>query len=350
MQKKQKIFLSGGGTLGSVMPLLALWEELQKNYNCFWIGSRNGVEREVIEKRGIRYIVVPSGKMRKYLSLKNFLTPFLVFSGLIFSFLHLLIHRPKLIIVSGSFVSVPLVWAGWILRVPVIVHQEDQKIGLAGKLTIPFATVVTTAFKDTAKTEKHKNIYWVGNPVRNIFYNVDKNKAEKKWKVGDLPLVLVLGGGLGSERINRVCVKITQSINNRCQIINITGKNKATIINIKNYRQIERLDEEIAEVMMAADIVVSRAGLSTLGELSVLGKPAILIPLKGVGQDENALYFANQDAAVVVNENMLENLEYQICDLLDNRQKRSELSENIKKIFLPNSTQKFLEIIESFLA
>ncbi|MBU1179843.1 UDP-N-acetylglucosamine--N-acetylmuramyl-(pentapeptide) pyrophosphoryl-undecaprenol N-acetylglucosamine transferase [Patescibacteria group bacterium] len=343
---KPKIFLSGGGTLGSVMPLLALWEKLRENYNCIWVGSRKGLERGFVEKKGIRYLAVPSGKIRRYFSVRNFFAPFFVFAGLKASLCHCLFFRPKAIVVMGSFVSVPLVWAGWILRIPVIVHQEDIDVGLAGKLTIPFARAVTTAFEETLQKIKHKNKHWVGNPVRNIFYSVNKNEAERKWKKGNRPVVLVSGGGLGSEKINRAVLNVARNINNECQIIDITGKDKKTIVNISNYRQIEQLDDEIAEVMEVADIVVSRAGLSTLSELSALGKPAILIPLKSVGQDKNARYFEKKAAAIVVDEDNLQNLDREIIELLENKEKRNKLAENIKKIFPPNAAKKMEEIVE----
>lgn len=346
---KPKIFLSGGGTLGSVMPLLALWEKLRNDYSCIWIGSRNGLERGFVEKKGVRYFSIPSGKWRKYFSVKNFLTPFFVFAGLGASFWHCLLFRPKIIVVSGSFVSVPLVWAGWILRIPVIVHQEDINVGLAGKLSIPFASAATTAFESTLREIRRKNKSWIGNPARNIFYSVNKEEAKKKWKGSSLPLVLILGGGLGSEKINRAVLNIARNINDRCQIIDITGKNKKTIANIPNYRQIEQLDEEIAEAMAAADVVVSRAGLSTLSELGVLGKAVILIPLRGVGQRDNALYLEKQNAALIVSEENLETLEREIKKLLENKNKRDALGDNIKKIFPPDSAEKLIKIIEKFV-
>ncbi|PIR67021.1 MAG: hypothetical protein COU51_00775 [Parcubacteria group bacterium CG10_big_fil_rev_8_21_14_0_10_36_14] len=339
----KKIFLSGGGTLGSVMPLLAIWEKLKDDYNCYWIGSCNGLEKEFVKKRGIAYLGIPSGKIRKYLSIKNLLTPFLVFLGLKSSLWHCVIIRPQLIIVSGSFVSVPLVWAGWILRIPIIVHQEDINIGLAGKLTIPFASFITTAFEITTKKINRKNTLWIGNPVRNIFYTVDRAEAEKKWKTKNLPLILVLGGGLGSLRLNDIMVSFARKQEGICTVINITGKGKADKDNFLNYKQIEQMDNDIAEVIAAADIVVSRAGLSSLSEFVILGKVSILVPLKGVGQNENARFFEERKAALLSNE---DNLETTIIELLKDLERQIELEKNIKTIFPPNSQESFLKVIK----
>ncbi|MBU4421381.1 glycosyltransferase [Candidatus Parcubacteria bacterium] len=342
----KRIFLSGGGTLGSVMPLLSLWEDLQNDYDCYWIGSRKGVERDFIKKRGIKYFAIPSGKYSRYFRIKNLLTPFLAFLGLKFSFWYCIKIRPQLIIVSGSFVSVPLVWAGWILRIPVIVHQEDINIGLAGKLTFPFASFITTAFEVTAEAIKQKKVFWIGNPVRNIFYDADKREADKKWKSDSLPLILFLGGGIGSSSLNKTAVSFAKKNEGKCNIINITGKDKVEKAQSSNYKQMEQVDEDFAGLMLAADIVVSRAGLSTISELSALGKAVILIPLKGVGQIDNARFLKERKAAVLADE---EDLEEKLEGLLKDKEKIMELEKNIKNIFPSHPKEKFLKFVRQCL-
>lgn len=341
---KKRIFFSGGGTLGSVMPLLALWEELRKDYDCFWVGSLRGIEKEYIKERKIKYLGIPSGKIRKYFSFKNFLAPIFVIAGLKISFLTCLFYRPKLIIVSGSFISVPLVWAGWLLKIPIIVHQEDIRIGLAGKLTFPLARKITSAFEN-----RPKGAIWIGNPIRKIFYNINTKKAKERFKKTSLPLVLVLGGGLGSEKINNELLRIASKINDKCEILDITGKGKKKEVDIKNYKQIETLDEDFADVLAVADIVVSRAGASTLSELSFLGKPVILIPLESVGQKENAMHFVKKDAAIIIEEKDLEKLEGMILNLLKDKKKQEKLKKNIKKMSPQNPTKNFLEVIQKIL-
>ena len=323
--------------MGSVMPLIAVWEILRKNYECIWIGGTRGIEKKVIKEKNIRYIGIPAGKIRKYLSAKNILAPFLILAGFITSLFYLLIYRPYAIIVSGSFISTPLIWASWILGIRSIVHQEDIKIGLSGRLTIPLASAVTTAFKETSEAIKQKNVYWIGNPIREIFKDL-KDAEIKKWKKGNLPLILILGGGLGSERINNAVKIIAPSLADKAHIIHLTGKNKTNHLKIKNYTQLEYAGDELAPLMAAADIVVSRAGLSTIGELAFLGKPTILIPLQGVGQEENADYFFRKNAAVVVDENAGK-LKKELLELLAGNNKREALGKNIKNIFPPDSAE-----------
>lgn len=322
--------------MGSVMPLAALWEILKDDFGCVWIGSRKGIERPYIAGLGIKYMAIPAGKLRHYFSLKTLFAPFFVLAGLFASIGLVLIYRPKMIVVSGSFVSVPLVWAGWFLCVPVIAHQEDLKIGLAGRLTLPFAKIITTAFPQNCKKCVH-----IGNPVRKMF----KNPDTAKWR-GELPLVLALGGSQGAEKLNQAIAKIAPELAGKARILHLIGKNKTVGFRESySYQQVEGLwGDDLAEAMAAADIVVARAGLSTIGELAVLGKPAILAPLSGVGQNKNAKYLENKNAAIISEENP-EELFQKITALLFDKEKRGELSKNIKKIFPPDAAETLKKLI-----
>jgi len=347
IMKKPVIFLSGGGTMGSVTPLVALWERLRGDFECIWIGSRKGVERGYIGGLGMPYVSIPAGKFRHYLSIKTLLAPFFILAGLIASVGLTLAYRPKAIVVSGSFVSVPLVWAGYLGGIPIIAHQEDLKIGLAGRLTIPFASAVTAAFPETLKEIKNKNKSCIGNPVREIF----RNPKTEKWQ-GDLPMVLILGGGLGSEKINRAIAEIAPELAGKARVLHLTGKNKTIGVAKpdKNYERFEGLwGEDLAGAMAAADIVVSRAGLSTLGELSALGKATILIPLPGVGQENNAEYFEKRGAAIVISQDDADGLLEKIKILLRDDEKRKALGENIKKIFPGRAEEKMENLLKKLL-
>ncbi len=343
--------------MGSVMPLVALWERVYGDFSCVWIGSRRGVERAYIEGLGVSYVPIPAGKLRHYLSIKTLLAPFFILAGFFASVGLILAYRPKAIAVSGSFVSIPLVWAGYLAGIPIIAHQEDIKIGLAGRLTLPLATAVTCAFPETLKAIRNKNKICIGNPVRKIF----ENPKTEKWKSDlsldselgtvELPLVLVLGGGLGSQTINRAVAKIVSKLAGKARILHLTGKNKTIGHPTSNsYTQVEGLwGGELAGAMAAADIVVSRAGLSTLGELSVLGKAAILMPLPGVGQDDNAEYFEKHGAALVAPQDDAGGLLEKIKMLLQDHEKRKAMEENIKKIFSGDAAEKLENIVKKLL-
>lgn len=325
-----------------MMPLLAVAEILQKDYECVWIGSFGGIEKKIIQQKKIKYIAIPSGKLRKYFSFANIFEPFFVLAGFLGSFFCLLAYNPRAVIVSGSFISVPLIWASWVLGIRRIVHQEDINIGLAGKLSIPLASAVTCSFPETAEKIRNKTKLFIGNPVRSAF----RKPNIKKWKT-NLPLILVLGGGLGSEKINKMITDIAAAVCKRAQIIHLTGRNKNfSSLNLeKNYKQIDFLGDELADVMAASDVIVSRAGLSTISEAAYLGKPMILIPLKGVGQDKNANYLLDRGAAVVVGENYFD-LQKEILNLISDKHKMDKLSENIRKIFPPGAAEALAELVK----
>src|SRR3989338_2664904 len=149
MQNRNLIILSGGGTMGSVTPLLALVPELKRqssDVSFFWIGTHQGPERKLVEASGMAFHPIAAGKWRRYISWHNIIDPFLIILGFFQSLAFILIRRPRVIVSAGGFVSVPLVWAGWVCRVPCIIHQQDIKVGLANKLMQLFASKITIAF------------------------------------------------------------------------------------------------------------------------------------------------------------------------------------------------------------
>ena len=262
--QKIKILFSGGGTGGSVTPLLAIYDSLDKErYDFWWIGTKNGPEKKMIKDKGIEYRYINSGKLRRYFSWKNFIDPMFVFFGFLESFFFLLFRRQDLIITAGSFVSVPLVWAAHILRIPVIVHQQDIRPGLANKIMAKSARVVTCVFEKSLKDYKKKAL-WTGNPVRAFL------KTEKDYNFFDfnglVPTVLVIGGGTGAKNINKIVYESVNSLCSKVQVIHVVGNGKKERdIDNSNYRQTEFLNErELAKAYAISDIVVSRCGIGVL--------------------------------------------------------------------------------------
>jgi UDP-N-acetylglucosamine--N-acetylmuramyl-(pentapeptide) pyrophosphoryl-undecaprenol N-acetylglucosamine transferase len=343
---KPLIFLSGGGTMGSVMPLVALWERLGDEFEYIWLGTRKGIERAYIGGLKMEYAAIPAGKIRRYFSIKTLLEPFFILAGILWALFNIAVLRPKIVVVSGSFVSVPVAWAAWASGTPLLVHQEDLKIGLAGKLTIPLSTIATFSFAETMATANAKNKILIGNPVRKMF----EPAAAGKWKKSGLPMILIMGGGLGAQKLNEVVSKILPEFSGKAEIVHLTGKNKITGLTMSDsYRPVEGMwGEEMAQAMAAADIVVSRAGLSAMSELAALGKAVIFVPLAGVGQNENAEYFAKRGAALLSSDEPADLIE-KIYGLLKSAEKRAELSENIGKIFPPDSAGRLAEVVKKMI-
>lgn len=332
-----KIILSGGGTIGSVTPLLAVAEKI-KDADFLFVGTKNGPEKSLVQARRIRFISILSGKLRRYFSINNFLDLFKIKIAFWQSLFLLLKEKPDVIVSAGGFVSVPLVWAGFILRIPAIVHAQDIKTGLAVKLMKPFAKKITKAFPDTPFKAKV-----IGNPVRDLSVKTDYLLLKK-----DKPVVLITGGGTGAVTLNSL---VHQDLCDSAQIIHVTGLEKVSQnISHPDYHAFAFLKHEMPEALIKADVVVTRAGLATLTELSALGKPAIIIPMPKSHQEINAQYFANKKAAIYLKQEELtpDKLTKAVINLLNDQKRRKELAKNIKKINKPHAADALAKIICQF--
>lgn len=336
-----KIILIGGGTLGPVTPLLALVDAIKEkkpDTEFLWIGTRNGLERGLVGTKKIEFKAIYSGKWRRYFSLRNFLDICLVKIGAVQSFFILLKYKPNVIISAGGFVAVPVCFAGWILKIPIVIHQQDIQPGLANKLCAPFAAKITVAFEKSLKDFSKNKAVWVGNPARE---EILKGKQEKE----DLPKILAIGGGTGSEFLNDLVVGAIPELTKFCEIIHITG-GKIEHQEQDRYHPHTFLAEELASAYATADVVVSRAGMGVLTELAALGKPSILIPLPG-HQEKNARYFEEKDAAIVLMQNEVSKEVFVgvVKKLLEDRGLQGKLRDNIRDIFPRNSAKKLAEVV-----
>ena len=355
MTKPIKILLSGGGTMGSVSPLLAVYQEMNKRgleSEFLFIGTETGPEKPIVESYRIPFIAIAAGKFRRYFDWQNFIDPLRIVRGFFQALKILNAFKPDLVIVAGAFVGVPVAWASWLLRKKVIIHQQDIEKGLANLLMAPTAAKITVSFDASLKDFPAQKVVLTGNPIKDEFYKCDRDKALKLFNLsGDLPVILVTGGGTGSQKINQIIVGALPKILKSAQVIHTTGKGKSLNFEHENYRQFEFLSHEMPEALCLADLVVSRAGLSTLTELSVGGKPAVIIPLYQTHQELNARYYQKHNAVVVVSEPGLtsEMLAGLLIDLLANKSKLENLSENIKKVMPTDGAKLLADLIETLV-
>ena len=359
MQKNtKKILLTGGGTGGSVAPLLAIADSLRVTRyalrDFLWLGgTKSGVEKQMVESAGIKFKPIFSGKFRRYFSLRNFIDPFLIMFGFFQAFFIILEVRPNLVMSAGSFVSVPVILAAWILRVPVLIHQQDVRPGLANKLMAPFAKIITVTFEKSL-ADYGKKAVWTGNPIRNqlSITNCQLRINDIKKKFGfknNLPIILVIGGGTGALVINELVEKNLEELTKFCNIIHITGESKSCGLRVASCENYEFLNaEQMAEAYAAADIVISRCGMGVLTELSYLGKPSILIPMPDSHQEDNAEVFKEKQAAIILNQKGLtaEKLVENIKKLLNNQGLRDKLSDDIKTVVKRGASERIVEIVE----
>lgn len=306
----KKIILTGGGTAGHVTPNLALLPELtSRGYEISYIGSYDGIERTLIEGAGVRYTGISSGKLRRYLDIKNFTDPFRVLKGYHQAKTILKKERPDVVFSKGGFVSVPVVLAAGALGIPAIIHESDITPGLANKLAIPKARKVCCNFPETMNyLPKGKSIL-TGSPIRRELLQGNAEAGRKLCGFNNQkPVLLIIGGSIGSVAVNNQIRQILNDLLADFQVIHVCGKGNldSALNDLTGYRQFEYVQEELADLFALSDIVVSRAGANTICELLALKKPSLLIPLPANAsrgdQILNAGSFEKQGFAMKLNQ------------------------------------------------
>jgi UDP-N-acetylglucosamine--N-acetylmuramyl-(pentapeptide) pyrophosphoryl-undecaprenol N-acetylglucosamine transferase len=306
-----KVIFSGGGTLGPVTPLLAMHEVISKHYkntNFLWVGTKDGPEKPLIEQKGINFVSVTSGKIRRYWSLLNLVDPIKIFIGFLQSVAIVWKENPSLCISAGGYVSAPLHWAAWLFGVPTWIHQQDVRVGLSNKLMAPFANVITVALQDQEKHFSHKKTTWIGNPVRADVLSGSKQEAKKIFELSkNLPVVLAMGGGTGSLVVNQLVMEAIPHLQGFAQIIHLTGIERPQGMAERaekqfNFYHVYRfLTDEMKHALAVADLIVSRGGFGSLTEIAALKKPAVIIPKPG-HQYDNTRRLNQSGAADFVDE------------------------------------------------
>ena len=292
----KRIILTGGGTAGHVTPNIALLPRLRElQYDIHYIGSYNGMEKQLVEQQGIPYHGISSGKLRRYFSLQNFTDPFRVLKG--FSEANRLIKqlKPDVIFSKGGFVSVPVVIAGKKNHVPVIIHESDMTPGLANKLAIKKATKVCHNFPETAKYLGEKAVH-TGSPIRAELFTGNKITAlDMCGFTANKPVIMVTGGSLGAEKVNKLVRAALPELLKDFQVAHLCGKGKVdeSLNGTEGYAQFEYISEEMKDFFAMADIIISRAGANSICEISALNKPNILIPLSANASRGDQILNAN---------------------------------------------------------
>ncbi|MDA2936049.1 undecaprenyldiphospho-muramoylpentapeptide beta-N-acetylglucosaminyltransferase [Patescibacteria group bacterium AH-259-L05] len=352
-----RIVLAGGGTGGSVSPLLAISQELKKQLpeaEFLFIGTKKGIpEKALCKMYTIPFKSIFSGKLRRYISFRNVIDPFFILIGFVQSFFILLKFKPHAILSAGGFAAVPISTAGWLLRIPVFAHQQDIIPGLSNKLIAPFAKKITVSFEKSLSDFSKRKTILTGNPVRMHVLEGNKERAREVFNLEEnVPTVLVVGGGTGSLKINTFIAQIIPDLAQFCQIIHITGNkiDKGTYTSDR-YHAYEFLKTEIKHAYAIADLVISRAGMGVLTELAVLGKPTIIIPIPDSHQENNASYFNEHKAAIVLDQKTLTSqvLLDKVHSLLSSDEKRAVLSLHISKLGNPDVAQNIAKIILDFV-
>ena len=326
----KRIVLTGGGTAGHVTPNIALLPKLRElGYDVHYIGSYNAIEKTLIEACGVPYYGISSGKLRRYFDLKNFSDPFKVLKG--FSEASKLLKKlnPDVVFSKGGFVSVPVVIAASRRKIPVIIHESDMTPGLANKLSIPSAAKVCCNFPETISHLPKGKAVLTGSPIRKELLSGDRDKALAFTGLsGTKPVLLIIGGSLGSVVVNEAVRSILPKLLKKFEIIHLCGKGKLdqTLTAMNGYVQYEYISDELKDLFALSDIVISRAGANSICEFLALRKPALLVPLSAAAsrgdQILNARSFEKQGFSAVLEEEALngDSLYDALCALWENRE------------------------------
>ncbi len=334
----KRIILTGGGTAGHVTPNIALLPRLRElDYDIQYIGSYNGMEKDLIEQEGVPYHGIATGKLRRYFSLQNFTDPFRVIKG--FGEARSLVKslQPDIIFSKGGFVSVPVVLAGASLKVPVIIHESDMTPGLANRISFRGATKICCNFPETMEKLPKDKAVLTGQPIRQELLTGDKNKALEFTHLSpDKPTIMVTGGSLGAVAVNEAVRAILPDLLKKYQVVHLCGKGKVDepLNGLDGYVQYEYISDEMKDLFALADVVISRAGANAICELLALHKPNLLIPLSANAsrgdQILNARSFEKQGYSVVLEEEEITNevLLNAINNLYENRESYIKTMEN----------------------
>ena len=373
------IAFTGGGTGGHIYPGLAVADQLKllcksknQNIKIIWLGCSKGMDSNIVSKAigpdnkatADKFYPIPSGKLRRYFSFKNFTDLFNIAAGFFKSYHVLRKNKPCALFSKGGFVSVPPCIAARLLKIPVYTHECDFTLGLANKINFKSAKKMFLSYEETKNSlsaQDQKRVIVTGNPIRPVFYNTNPSKGLEFANVPSdhkKPLLLVLGGSSGAKQINELVYENLDFLCQNFYVVHQTGlvnANEEEENKLKekydSYKPFPFIYQEMPDLLSSADLVLSRAGANSIWEAAVLHKPMILIPLCGNGtrgdQVDNSKYFEEKGGAVMLlgKDASAQKLKEALENLLDEKV-RKNMEENLIKIVGDNiPAKKIAEIL-----
>jgi UDP-N-acetylglucosamine--N-acetylmuramyl-(pentapeptide) pyrophosphoryl-undecaprenol N-acetylglucosamine transferase len=356
----------GGGTGGHFYPLIAVAEELrqlQPNAEIYYIGpeSYNQAELDLLQ---IKYLYCPAGKIRRYFSFQNFLDIFRTIAGTLVAWYKLFVLYPDVIFSKGSFTSVPILLMARFYRIPVVIHESDSRPGRANLMARNFARYIGIAYTEVAQYFPSDKTARVGIPIRAVLRQKSLDPFAELGIPGDRPLIYVTGGSSGAERINALILDSLSLLLPHYRIFHQTGTAHAAAITqsaqallldspelLKNYYvQGSVPGETVRALLQCASIVITRAGSTTLFEIALHEKPAIIIPIpEDISHDQrtNAYSYARSGAGSVIEEHNLTKhlLLAEIQSIMTDQQKYQTMVAGAKAFAAPNAARSIAEVL-----
>lgn len=329
--------MTGGGTLGPVTPLIAIaeaWKKLDPNIEFIWFGTSEGPEGDLLKKLGYRFFSIKTAKLSRHFAFSTLIAPIVLYKSYFKARDLIKKEKPDLVMSAGGYVSVPFVWAAKTLKTPTWIHQLDVRPGLANRMMANFASKITTSWEKSL--QNYPKGEWLGTPVRESLRQMSRERVYREYQLdSEYPTVLILGGGLGAEWINKTMAKIGPDLIAKANVIHQTGKGKDLdeLEAIGGRYHVKEFIYEMDKAYAAANLVVCRAGMGTISELAFLRKPTILIPIPGNQQEDNAATLLEANAAIVFDQAMAPGLlSEKITNLLEKQGKLREMGNNISKL------------------
>lgn len=356
--KHYKFILSGGGTGGHIYPAIAIANELKLRFpdaEFLFVGAQDKMEMQKVPQAGYPIKGLWIAGLQRKLTLQNALFPFKLLDSLWKSRKIIKQFKPDVVIGTGGFASGPLLQMANLMHIPTVIQEQNSFPGITNKILSKKADAICVAYENLERFFPAAKMILTGNPVRQDLIDIDSKRAEAIAHFGLDPnkkTVLVLGGSLGARRINQLIEKELAKITaQNVQIIWQCGKlyfedyKKYNTTNVQVLAFIERMDL----VYAAADIIVSRAGASSVSELCIVGKPVIFIPSPNVAEDhqtKNAKAIVDKKGAMLLKESELD-AEFSLVfeALLKDKGKQMQLSENIKQLAMPDATKMIADVI-----
>lgn len=355
---KPKFIISGGGTGGHIYPAIAIANEIKRRLpdaEILFVGAENRMEMQKVPQSGYPIEGLWISGLQRKLTLDNLMFPLKLVSSLWKARKIIKKFRPDVVIGTGGYASAPTLKAAQWLGIPTIIQEQNSYAGVTNKWVCQKAEKICVAYDDMEKFFPKEKIVKTGNPVRADLLNISEKRKEAQTFFSLNPnkkTLLVLGGSLGARRINQLIEsklplfeKLDIQVLWQCGKLYFEEYKKYNSENIRVLQFIDRMDFAYA----SADVIISRAGASSVSELCIVGKPVIFIPSPNVAEDhqtKNAQAIAKKQGCVLIRESELDSqFETILSQLILNENQQKNLSENIKKLAQPNATKDIVDII-----
>ena len=356
-----RVIVSAGGTGGHIYPALAIINKIKEeepNSEFLYIGTTNRMEKDIVPKYGIKYKGIEVSGFKRKLTLDNFKTLMQYLKARKKCLTIIDKFKPDVVIGAGGYVTGPVIWAAKKLKKKTFIHEQNSVVGLANRYLSKYADRIGVCFESAKLSLPKEKVYLTGNPCSDIARKCKKINIEDYGLENDKKTVLIVMGSLGSRAVNDKIMEFISEFGKKdYQVIFIVGKdylkNNKVVSVPKNVKLVSYIDN-LPGLMKSVDLMISRAGASTISEITAIGVPTIFIPSPYVTnnhQYKNAMDLVNRKAALIIEEKDLNktNLFKEIDRVLKNSKNYEILKENVRKLAVDNSSDKIYEILKDLI-